>query len=249
MTASISRDVLAQVSEKIRGVSGWLTEREIRFLATAAACPTAEGSILEIGAYKGKSTIVIAETSREVPNQHFETVDPFPNGIQAECMANLERAGVLNRVRVNAMTSSKFIQTWDRPVRMLFHDGSNETDVVAADIAALTPYFVDGAILAFHDVLNASGDRAVVFCEKILTSDHFGPVGCCGSIGWAQYFKDPAAGVPYRPMRQQLRTKISRLLPFLRAPLSGLRKFQYKLLRMRVPHHRIDSAKWRRAAA
>jgi hypothetical protein len=147
------------------------------------------------------------------------------------------------------MFSRDLLASWKRPVRFLFHDGSNQADEVRRDVAALEPYFVDGAIVAFHDVLNPSGSRAEVFVDEVLGSDNFGPVGFCGSIGWGQYFADPAVGVRYRPRKLGLQQKLASLVPFLGRPLTGSAKLRYKLLRSFIPHRRIGSARWLRAAA
>ncbi len=249
MEVRIPRYLLHDIHGHVDKVEGWLTPREIRFLATAAAHPTAEGSILELGCYKGKSTIVLAKAKRLAGETHFATVDPMFDGIRPQLDANLRRAGVSDEVEVHEMLSGDFIELWERPIRLLFHDGSNQTDEVRRDVTALKWHFADGAIVAFHDVLNTSGYRAEVFLDEVLCSDNFGPVGFCGSIGWGQYFADRTIGARYRPQRRQLQERLTSLLPFLGRPLRGFPKLHYKLLRARIPHRRIDSAKWLPAAA
>ncbi|HTX74726.1 MAG TPA: hypothetical protein VMD29_00880, partial [Terracidiphilus sp.] len=43
-----------------KGLPGFLTEAEARFLGIAAACTPGEGAIVEIGSFKGKSTVMLA---------------------------------------------------------------------------------------------------------------------------------------------------------------------------------------------
>ena len=47
--------LLAHIRQAIDGVDGWLTDREIQFLALAGARPTCAGDVLEIGSYRGRS--------------------------------------------------------------------------------------------------------------------------------------------------------------------------------------------------
>jgi predicted O-methyltransferase YrrM len=249
MKASIPRSALNEIFKLVENVHGYLTRRDIRFLATAAAFPTTEGSIVELGSFKGKSAIVIAKAARLSGPTHFATVDPMFGGIRPDLDRNLERAGVSRDVEIYEMLSRDFIELWDRPIRFLFHDGANDAEEVRRDVTALRWHYAEGAIIAFHDVLNTTGHRAAVFLDEVLNSDNFGPVGFCGSIGWGQYFSDRSICARYRPQRFRLRKRLHGLLPYLGAPLHGFDKIRYKLLRSCIPHHRVDSAKWLRSAA
>lgn len=249
MRSDIPDELYRRIQRKIVSVEGWLLERELQFLATAASNPTCQGNIVEIGSFQGRSTIVIAEAAHLDPGTCFVTIDPFPKGIRAQFDANLARAGLADRVVVHQMMSDEFIATWDRPIRMLFHDGSNNQKIVSEDVARLRPHFVDGAIICFHDVLNPSGERAACFLRDVLASDHFGPFGFCGSIGWGQYFANARTGEQYRAQRLRMGRRLARLLPFLGRRLSRFERMHYKLLRASIPHRRVKSDTWIRAAA
>src|SRR5688572_14383220 len=62
---------------EIETVEGYLSPNEIRFLALLAACPTADGEILEIGSFKGKSTIILAKSAALSGNVKVHAVDPM----------------------------------------------------------------------------------------------------------------------------------------------------------------------------
>ena len=47
------------------GVEGWLTEEQAEMLASAAAACPADGEIVEIGSFRGLSTIVLATHAPE----------------------------------------------------------------------------------------------------------------------------------------------------------------------------------------
>jgi predicted O-methyltransferase YrrM len=46
------------------GIEGFLGKQESHFLVMLAACTPAEGAIVEIGSFKGKSTVALASAER-----------------------------------------------------------------------------------------------------------------------------------------------------------------------------------------
>ncbi len=249
MQRVLGPNAMEQIHQLVVGVEGWMTRREIEFLATAAAYPTAAGTIVELGAYQGKSTIVLAQAARRSADRRLVTVEPLYSKIGSILEENLAKAGVVEDVEIRSVYSDEFVATWSEPIRLLFHDGACKPAIVRQDVKSLRPHFADGAMIAMHDVLNASGFRAEVFADEVLNSDHFGPVGCCGSIGWGQYFADPTVGIAYRPLRARLRSRLTRLLPLLGKEHSRWERIRYKYLRSRIPHRRVGASSWLPVAA
>ena len=70
---------LRQIHRAVESVDGWLTERELCFLALLSACPTTRGAVLEIGSYRGRSTIVLALAARLTASPGVVAVDPLPD--------------------------------------------------------------------------------------------------------------------------------------------------------------------------
>lgn len=254
---------LRAIHRALEGVDGWLTEREIAFLALLAACPTCEGDILEIGAYRGKSTIVLAKAAELAGGNRVATVDPLPDegpmgrrsddlpSAREQLEANLRRAEVAERVEVHQCYSQDIARRWNRPLRLLWLDGAESYDVVRDDIEMLSPWLADCGIIAMHDVLNASGERIRGFMEHVLKAPHYGPAGVCGSIGWAQYRRDPQRATKYQPAKRRLYRLLKPLVRYhggSRIP-RGIPRLYYKLLRARVPHRAVDPRGWLRLVA
>lgn len=236
--------LLEDIRSSIAGVSGWLTNREMEFLALLAACPFAKGEILEIGCYHGKSTIALAKAVKLTDHPLVVTIDPIA---MEKLPENLRRAGVGGNVEVHATLSTEAISRWNRPLRLLWHDGANDIETVRQDIDSLIPHLTDRAIVAMHDVLNPSGDRIRSFIEQILSSDHFGAFGFCGSIGWAQYRTDTSANGSFARPKNATIKKLKRLEPFhsyKRREPTGLASLRYRLLRSRIPHARVNPRTW-----
>ena len=242
--------------ERVRAAPGFLTEREARFLALAAAGSPAKGVILEIGSFKGKSTVGIASIAARYslgkvvsvdPHTAPSITDPDLAGQQSsweDFRASLKNAGVEDAVEVHRAFSRDIARGWNRPIRLLWIDGDHTYRGAKEDIDLFRGHLAEGAIVAIHDVLHTFEGPVRVFVEELLSSDEFGPAGLCGSIGWAQY--RPREGARWREDRSRLARRAGRLIPFVfggREP-TGFAKLRYKLWRGLVPHKAPDPAAW-----
>lgn len=250
---------LVEIKTRIDSVDGWLTDREVSFLALLAAHPTTTGDILEIGSYRGRSTIVLALAKRlSADDAGLIAIDPLPNehpmardetgrwSARALFEANLSQSGVRSEVEFHQAYSQDLSQRWDRPLRLLWIDGDHRYASTKRDYDLYSPHLADGAVLAMHDVLSRYDGCIRVFTEDVLSSPHFGAAGVCGSIGWAQYWQDPAAADEYQADKRQLRRRLLPLVHYhcqAEAP-RGLSKLRYQVLRACVPHRRVDAKRW-----
>lgn len=249
------------IRNSLTTIDGWLTDREVSFLAIAAAHPTASGDILEIGSFRGRSTVVLAKAKRLAKPSQLIAVDPLPNedpmardehgvlSARALFDSNLRDAGVANDVEFHQAYSFDIAGEWKRPLRLLWIDGDHSYSSTKQDYDLFQPHVSNGGILAMHDVLSPYDGCIRVFTEEVLRSPHFGAVGLCGSIGWAQYWSDPADAEFYAKPKREL---LEQLLPLVdyhcqtESP-RGLAKLRYKLLRAKVPHRRIKPQQWIRS--
>ncbi len=226
-----------------------------------AACAPARGTILEIGSYKGKSTVGLASIAQRYGLGPVVSVDPHsgpsvtdpdvgPKGSSwDDFRASLRAAGVEAGVEAHRAYSRDLARGWNRPIRFLWIDGDHTYRGAKEDIDLFRPHLVSGAIVALHDVLHTFEGPVRVFAEELLDSNEFGPAGLCGSIGWAQY--RPSDGGAWRDQRCALRRRVGRLIAFVkdgREP-KGFRKLRYKLWRGLVPHAAPDAAAWVRAVS
>lgn len=251
----------AKIQAATADVEGWLTPREIEFVSLLAAVPTAAGEILEIGSFRGKSTIALALGSElEHDSPRISVVDPFPafgeNETNSEAPTsrelferNIGTAGVAERIEINQMLSGDLVEKWDRPLRLLWVDGDHTYEGANIDIQGFSPFLVDGGIIACHDILTPFGCTQS-FKENIVENPHYGPIGFCGSIGWAKYNQDPAQAIPFAKAKQQLEQKLSRLcIGKSFETVSGVERMIYKFNRWFIPHGRVDRKDWVRAVA
>ncbi len=243
---------------RIDDVEGFLSANESTFLALLAAVPTAQGEVLEIGSFKGRSTVILARASELAGDAFINAVDPMnaPSDTDPslggetssfpDFKNNLERHRVTDRVRHHKMLSTELAETWNRPLRLLWIDGDHTHKGTKLDLDSFLPFLSDGAIVAMHDVLHEFEGGIRVFLEDMILSKHFGASGLCGSIGWAQYHKEPKHAEPFYDSKIELYRKACRLIPFvaLDRRVSGFQKKVYKFYRSRVPHGPVDPARW-----
>ncbi len=254
-------DFSAAADEAWRLVSaapGFLTEREARFLALAAACVPAQGVILEIGSFKGKSTVGLASVAARYRLGKVVAVDPHtaPSstdpglGGQASSFDDfrhtLTRAGLTDHVEVHRKFSHELATRWDRPIRLLWIDGDHTYPGAKQDLDLFAPHLAPGGVVALHDVLHNFAGPIRVFVEDVLGSDRYGPAGCCGSIGWAQHRPVDGASARFREARGALARRAARLIPLSERgrDLRGVAKLRYKLQRALVPHGGADPETW-----
>lgn len=143
-------------------INGWLTRREARFLFDAARAVPAGGTIVEIGAFFGRSTVCLARGSLAGARAAVISVDPQLGSPKHTgllgcddphpwLLANLERAGVRELVTAKRTTSVAAAAEVAGPIDLLFVDGSHELAEVRADFEHWFPKLRQGALIAFHD--------------------------------------------------------------------------------------------------
>ena len=237
-------------------VPGHLGENEARFLGLLAAGLPSRGAIVEIGSFKGRSTVMLAKVAGHYGLGPVVAIDPHNSPILLDREANpdassyqdfldsVRSAGVSHLVEPHRAYSADVARTWDRPIRLLWIDGDHSYDGAKKDLDGFLPYLLPLGAVALHDTLNAFSGPIRVFVEDILRSDRFGPAGFVHSIGWAQF--RPEDGLKYRDRRMSLAHRATRLIPFVAddKELRGWAKRLYKFNRFRVPHSAIDPNEW-----
>jgi predicted O-methyltransferase YrrM len=250
-------DFTTKLLTEMESVEGYLAPNEMRFLALLGACPTAGGEILEIGSFKGKSTIILAKSAALADRATVNAVDPMTApcetdptlGTQESSLGdfkrNISNAGVEDRVRLYQMFSHELAGNWNTSLRLLWIDGDHTYAGTKLDFEGFAPHLVDKSIVAIHDTLHEFEGGARVYLESVLRSANFGACGFCGSIAWAQFRSDAKNAEPHAARKRDLATRVERLLPYLgRGELRGWTKKMYKIARWRIPHGAVDPDAW-----
>ena len=129
-----------------------------------------EGAIVEVGSWKGKSTIACrlvpqrytkkrstpSIRTRFSPKKYFEDTE-------AEFFANIKQAGIDSQVAPMIMTSEEAARGWNKPIRLLWIDGDHRHESTKLDFALWEPHVVEGGILAMHDTIKKKGPKRVLW--------------------------------------------------------------------------------------
>jgi predicted O-methyltransferase YrrM len=155
----------------VGGVEGWLSDDQARRLWEAATRVQPPGRVVEIGSFRGRSTIVLRLAAPE--GVEVVAIDPHGGGdrgpqelapdarrgdedLQA-FRRNLRVAGVEGGVRhVRRMSSDAFSEV-EGAIDLLYVDGAHRYAAARADIEAWGERVAPGGTLLVHDAYNAVG--------------------------------------------------------------------------------------------
>ncbi|MGD0355478.1 MAG: class I SAM-dependent methyltransferase [Dehalococcoidia bacterium] len=177
-------------------IDGWLTGREGELLFNLAKNCTGKGVIVEIGSWKGKSTIYLGLGSKAGKQVVLYAIDPHSGSSEhkemfgivwtfQEFQDNIKNAGLNDIVNPIIKTSEKAATAFNEPVELIFIDGAHEYDLVKLDYQLWFPKVIEGGIIAFHDSVGWPGPKKVIE-EFILKSGHFKNISRIDSITFAQ---------------------------------------------------------------
>jgi MMP 1-O-methyltransferase len=248
--------VLDNAWNETQKVPGHLGENEARFLGLLAACVPAKGAIVEIGSFKGKSTVMLAKVASEYGVGPVVSIDPHNSPVlldrqvdpeassYPEFLNSINSADVSKDVEVHVARSADVAASWNRPIRLLWIDGDHSYEGAKNDLDGFLPHLVPLGVVAFHDALNAFPGPIRVFVEDVLRSPDFGAAGFVHSIAWSQF--RPGEAHLFQKERASLDRTASRLIPFVQTEgeLRGPAKLLYKLMRSRVPRSAITPTEW-----
>jgi MMP 1-O-methyltransferase len=251
-------NVLDDAWDAARRVPGFLLENEARFLGVIAACVRCEGAVVEIGSFKGKSTVMLAKIAKHYGLGPVVAIDPHnfnsaelqehrtgpDSSSYDEFLGNLRTAGVSDFVEPHRNYSGEVAAGWNRPIRFLWIDGDHSYRGAKVDFEGFSRFVAPHGVVAFHDALHPFAGPIRVFVEDVLRSNRFGAAGFVHSIAWSQF--RPADGELFRTKRAEVEKAAARLIPLVKdeRELRGLEKILFKVNRARVPRAAMQAAQW-----
>jgi predicted O-methyltransferase YrrM len=200
----------------VRDVEGWMTDAQARRLWDRAIAVGANGHIVEIGSFRGRSAIVLAKAA--APAVEVVAIDPHggndrgPQEIKADAErgegdhdqfhANLEAAGVDERIRHVRLASQDVGQEVADPIDMLYIDGAHRYGPARDDIRDWGERVAANGTMLIHDSFSSVGVTFAIL-SQLLTSKEFRYVGRSSSL--AEYHREHVtSGARWKNIARQL---------------------------------------------
>ncbi len=173
--------VVFDFSREVGIVEGWLTESEGIFLYNAAKRVRPKNIIVEIGSWKGKSTICLARGSQNGNMTTVYAVDPHTGSSEhqqwlgrvntfRDFTENIKKAELSGYIEVIRETSENAARKFTKPIEFIFIDGAHEYDFVRLDFDVWFPRVIDGGLMAFHDSWHFWGPNLVTAVQLLVSS-------------------------------------------------------------------------------
>ena len=174
-----SAPAVDEVLRRVADVEGWMSPDQARTLYDAARACRPGDQIVEIGSFRGRSTIVLA--SAAPPGVDIVAIDPHAgndrgpqeiDGFVAEAatdhevfLANLDRAGVRHRVRHVRAMSDDAHEAVNGTIALLYIDGAHRYGPARTDIHEWGARVRADGTLLIHDSFSSVGVTAAIATE------------------------------------------------------------------------------------
>lgn len=181
----------SKIYPSINTVEGFLKspKQEHWFFCAAKTAPK-DAVIVEIGSFKGRSTVSFGFGCKGT-NKHIYAIDLFEGDgadygsgdFQKIFQANIDRCELTDYVTAIRKHSLEVAKDWNKPIDILFIDGSHEYEDVKADFEAFYPHVKKDGIIAFHDI-KGKWDGVIRFWNEVQVGGYLNDIGKVSSLGF-----------------------------------------------------------------
>lgn len=170
---------MLDIKNTIKKTQALLSEKEARFLYQLPSKIPKQGVIVEIGSFKGGSTILLAKGSKKYKKRKVYAIDPFTldikilknkikvseKNIYPIFKKNINNEKIADWIIPIVQTSEKIANKWNKPISLLWIDGGHQYQSVKKDYLSFRNYLIKGGIVAFHDSIGGvigNGPKRVI---------------------------------------------------------------------------------------
>ncbi len=160
---------LAKIKAIVGSIQGWASHKELAALYDAAKNCSGKGAIVEIGSWKGRSTVCLGLGSLAGKKITVYAIDPHtgsPDHITKypkekiwtleEFKNNVRDAGVENIIETIINTSEGVVKKWKEPIELLYLDVNyHDYELSKQDFLWWSEKVVNGGAIAIHNTYPA----------------------------------------------------------------------------------------------
>lgn len=200
--------MIPDLPANIDQIKGFLAGDEAHALYEQALRACAQGPVLEIGSYCGKSTIYLGLACRQnngtvfaldhhrgseehQRGEFFHDPELFDQGEGVvdtfrEFRRNIHQAGLDDVVVPVVAGSEAAARHWQTPLAMVFIDGGHSLEAALTDYRCWMPHLMRGGVLAIHDLFadaHEGGQAPYAVYRMALASGLFHNLGQVNTLG------------------------------------------------------------------
>lgn len=240
-----------EVQDVVAEVEGWMTPGQARRLWTCGRTVRPGRTIVEIGSFRGRSMIVLASAApagvelvaidphagNDRGPHEFEGYEDAAADDHQVFLANLEAAGVRDRVRHVRKFSHEALADVEGEIDLLYIDGAHRFKPALDDIRRWSARVTPGGDLLIHDSFSSVGVTGAI-AVSLLTSSQWRYLGRSESM--THYRREHIGGADRaRNIAKQLAS-----LPYFVRNLIIKALILAKLGRLTMPLFKHDPATW-----
>jgi hypothetical protein len=182
---------LPQFSIDIKSIPGMITETAGQYLFTIAFSQIANGDIVEIGSWQGKSTLYLAKAAMLSKNGIVHAVDHFkgnagkesyyvvgksdlsdlPSGFERN-IAMFKLSNYVKQYAMDSKNAAELLHSEGISIRMLFIDGDHTYEGIRRDWQAWASMVIAGGIVVFDD-FRPEAEGVVKFVNECIRAGKF----------------------------------------------------------------------------
>lgn len=192
----------------IDGIDGWLSVDQAERLWNAAVPLQPGARLVEIGSFRGRSAVILATAAG--PDTTLLAIDPHAGNDRGDLRgegatqedeaeldnkafnANLEAAGVRDRVEHLRKFSHDAVDDVEAPVDLLYVDGAHQYAPAVGDIRAFGAKVRPGGTMLIHDSFSSVGVTLAILTDLVLSTE-WRYVGRSRSL--TEYRREPVRGI------------------------------------------------------
>lgn len=173
--------IMLDFKNEVEKIDGWLTPDEGIFLYESAKKVKQKNAIVEIGSWKGRSTICLGKGAKDGNQATVYAIDPHVGSSLHQNMfgsvdtfqeftQNIRNAKVDQHIEPIRDTSENAIKNFGNSIEFIFIDGTHKFKFVNLDLKLWFPKVVNGGIIVFHDSWHFPGPNLSTAIVLLISS-------------------------------------------------------------------------------